>query len=220
MKINSHGRLAELQDYLSSIVNLNGYDKPFLDLFQACSMYGYEMLQQDEKSGIYAVMGDPNFLKLAIGSRQSEDRSNLERLEKIYGRRLLEDPEKLNSFFHMLGDEDIDGAVLFSSEGELFGVGKTLQENPDKIDYLEMDLIMRIKGKNGSPNGAKHQSALFVTSELPLDAITTSEGSRHTTIAIKDGRVMRDLVYDPNNSLFGQNLINYHQKAEVQNPSF
>jgi|GEM_PF-2909535 len=191
--------ITNLGEYTSG---LDGrYGTNFLRLFALCSDYGYEMLNKKEKSGLIAVMGSPDELRKSIGRSR--------KLTAKDGKRILSDPAKMSELFRELGENDVDGALLFDPYGNLRGIGATLKLNPGRVSKDEMKTIMRIKGKNGEPNGTKFPAALYVTGKYDLGAVATSERKKHVTVAIREGKILKDLVYDPSTGLYGLDLFRH-----------
>jgi hypothetical protein len=191
--------LPNLGEYISGFDGR--YRTNLLRLFALCSDYGYEMLNKNEKSGLIAVMGSPYELRKSIGKSQ--------RLATKDGNRILSDPAKTSELFRELGENDVDGALLFDPYGNLRGVGVTLRLNPGRVSKDEMKTIMRIKGKNGEPNGTKFPAALYVTGKYDLGAVATSERNKHVTVAVRKGKILKDLAYDPSTGLYGLDLFRH-----------
>jgi hypothetical protein len=192
----------DLPDLGEYITGLDGrYGTNFLRLFALCSDYGHEMLNKNEKSGLIAVMGHPYELRKAIGKSQN--------LTKRDGKRILSNRAEASGLLKGLGEDDVDGALLFDPYGNLRGVGVTLRLNPARVSRDEMKTIMKIKGKNGEPNGTKFPAALYVTGRYDLDAVATSERKKHVTVAVREGKILKDLVYDPSTGLYGLDLFRH-----------
>ncbi len=179
------------------------YTPTFLKLFAVCSDYGHQMYTAGTKSGSLVVVGEPLELQRSIGTRQRV---------KDHGRGLVSNPEEVFSLLHQLGNEDVDGAMLFDREGNLRGVGANIVYNIDDADQREVELVMRVKGKNGL-DGTKFPSALCVTGRCEVEAIATSEGKRHASIGMREGRVLRDFIYDPSTGLYGQGVLDAHPQV-------
>jgi len=191
--------LPDLGEYVSG---LDGrYGTNFLRMFAMCSDYGHEMLRENKNSGMIAVMGRPCELRKAIGKSQN--------LISMDGNRILSDRAEASRLFKQLGEDDVDGAMLFDLYGNLRGTGATLKLNIGRVSKDEMKTIMRIKGKNGEPNGTKFPSALYITGRYDLGAVATSERKKHVTLGIRDGKILRDLAYDPSTGLYGLDLFRH-----------
>jgi hypothetical protein len=198
----------ELPDLGKYLDKLNGkYDPNFLRLFASCSRYGHDMLREGKKSGVIAAIGDVHELKRSIGRKQ--------RLNVSDGGRILLYPHEMSRLLYALGEEDVDCAIMFDKEGNLRGVGRTLKHNIDEVDKEQFELVMRIKGKNGEPNGTKFPAALYSTSRYGVHVVATSEGKKHATMAFANGRILEDLVFDPSTGLYGQELISSLSHKEI-----
>lgn len=195
--------LPGLGEYISG---LNGrYPENFLRLFAACSEYGYEMLGKMEKRGVLALLGEPEDLDRTIGKSQRV--SNASELIKKYRDRVLLDPERTLGLLRDLGEDGADGAIFFDPYGNLIRVGAFLNRTDiDKVNG-QLEKAMKIKGKNGDSTATKHLSALYATKWFPVSALATSEGKRHTTMAMEGGKILDDIVFDPVSGLYGLEFL-------------
>lgn len=199
--------LPGLGGYLDS---LDGkYSGQTLALFAAAADLGAGMLIERMKSGILTVWGKEAGLTGALGRDQALRGSDCQALVRRYGSRILADPEKTRDLFSYLGSKDKDGAMLFNEEGDLVGVGVFLNQPDIGAVNGQLPLAMKLCGKGHDEVGTRHLAALWSTRQYPVQAVTASESHRHTAMAMNEGKVVRDLVFDPVSGLYGSELIDH-----------
>jgi hypothetical protein len=177
----------------------------FRNLFESCKDYGAEMLERDERRGVFALYGAKDELarvrypnKVAVAACQD--------LTGKYREKVLLDRGRIDTLLRELKDDCI---ILFDPEGKIFEIGGHINTVASDIADCILDDVMQLRNQDYT-RGEKHMAALWSTGFAPVKAVTVSENQWHACMAFEKGRIIWEMTYDPITRLGGYELRDAH----------